>query len=96
MNHDYEHLWLHFRHVAIGNKRLLDFDFRISCANLRPRVFGQYPKLEFPETSGRAAFAEWFDESYDDFGPNISKASAVEMEKMERELERETRFKILI
>ena len=33
---------------------------------------------------------------YDDFGPNISKASAVEMEKMERELERETRFKILI
>jgi hypothetical protein len=71
VNHDYEHLWLNFRHVAIGNKRLLDFDFRISCANLRPKVFGQYPKLEFPETSGRAAFAEWFDESYDDFGPKL-------------------------
>jgi hypothetical protein len=71
VNHDYEHLWLNFRHVAIGNKRLLDFDFRISCANLRPKVFGQYPKLEFPETSGRAAIAEWFDESYDDFGPKL-------------------------
>jgi hypothetical protein len=71
VNHDYEHLWLNFRHVAIGTKRLLDFDFRISCANLRPKVFGQYPKLEFPETSGRAAFAEWFDESYDDFGPKL-------------------------
>lgn len=71
VNHDYEHLWLNFRHVAIGNKRLFDFDFRISCANLRPKVFGKYPKLEFPETSGRAAIAEWFDESYDDFGPKL-------------------------
>ncbi len=71
VNHDYEHLWLNFRHVAIGNKRLLDFDFRISCANLRPKVFGQFPKLEFPETSGRAAITEWFDESYDDFGPKL-------------------------
>ena len=71
VNHDYEHLWLNFRHVAIGNKRLFDFDFRISCANLRPKAFGQYPKLEFPETSGRAAIAEWFDESYDDFGPKL-------------------------
>jgi hypothetical protein len=71
VNHDYEHLWLNFKHVAIGHKRLLDFDFRISCANLRPKVFGQYPKLEFPEASGRAAIAEWFDESYDDFGPKL-------------------------
>lgn len=71
VNHDYEHLWLNFRHVAIGDKRLFDFDFRISCANLRPGVFGKHPKLEFPETSGRAAFSEWFDESYDDFGPKL-------------------------
>jgi len=71
VNHDYEHLWLNFRHVSIGNKRLFDFDFRISCANLRPNVFGRHPKLEFPETSGRAAFTEWFDESYDDFGPKL-------------------------
>lgn len=71
VNHDYEHLWLNFKHVAIGHKRLLDFDFRISCANLRPKVFGQYPKLEFPEASGRAAITEWFDESYDDFGPKL-------------------------
>ncbi len=71
VNHDYEHLWLNFRHVAIGDKRLFDFDFRISCANLRPGVFGKHPKLEFPETSGRAAFSEWFDESYDDYGPKL-------------------------
>jgi hypothetical protein len=71
VNHDYEHLWLNFRHVAIGDRRLFDFDFRISCANLRPNVFGKHPKLEFPETSGRVAFTEWFDESYDDFGPKL-------------------------
>ncbi|MBZ1351042.1 hypothetical protein KZZ10_10330 [Alcaligenaceae bacterium LF4-65] len=71
VNHDYEHLWLNFRHVAIGDRRLFDFDFRVSCANLRPNVFGRHPKLEFPETSGRAAFTEWFDESYDDFGPKL-------------------------
>lgn len=71
VNHDYEHLWLNFRHVAIGDKRLFDFDFRISCANLRPGVFGKHPKLEFPETSGRAAFSDWFEESYDDFGSKL-------------------------
>lgn len=68
VNPDYEHLWLDFRHVAIGNKRLLDFDFRVSCANVRPKTFGEYPKLEFPETSGRSAITGWFDEAYDDFG----------------------------
>jgi hypothetical protein len=71
VNPDYEHLWLDFKHVAIGEKRLLDFDFRVSCANVRPKTFGEYPKLEFPEASGRAAISEWFDEAYDDFGPKL-------------------------
>jgi hypothetical protein len=71
VNPDYEHLWLDFRHVAIGAKRLLDFDFRISCANVRPKTFGEYPKLEFPETSGRSAITGWFDEAYDDFGAKL-------------------------
>jgi hypothetical protein len=71
VNPDYEHLWFNFQHVAIGEKRLLDFDFRVSCANVRPNAFGLYPKLEFPETSGRAAIDEWFDESYDDFGAKL-------------------------
>lgn len=71
VNLDYEHLWLDFRHVAIGAKRLLDFDFRVSCANIRPTTFGEYPKLEFPETSGRAAMTGWFDEAYDDFGAKL-------------------------
>lgn len=71
VNPDYEHLWLDFRHVAIGTKRLLDFDFRISCANVRPTTFGEYPKLEFPEATGRAAIVGWFEEAYDDFGAKL-------------------------
>ncbi len=71
VDHDYEHLWLNFQNVSIGNKCLLNFDFRISCADLRAKVFAQYPRLEFPEISGRAAIAEWFDESYDHFGPKL-------------------------
>ena len=71
VNPDYEHLWLDFRHVAIGTKRQLDFDFRLSCANVRPTTFGEYPKLEFPEATGRAAIAGWFDEAYDDFGAKL-------------------------
>ncbi|MDO9024554.1 hypothetical protein [Zwartia sp.] len=71
VNPDYEHLWLDFKNVLIGGKRMLDFDFRVSCANVRPKAFGQYPKLEFPETSGRAALSGWFDESYDDFGAKL-------------------------
>lgn len=70
-NPDYEHLWLTFRHVSLGDRRLLDFDFRLSCANIRPGSFGQQPKLEFPEASGRAALQGWFDESYDDYGSKL-------------------------
>jgi hypothetical protein len=71
VNPDYEHLWFHFQHVAIGQTRLLDFEFRVSCANVRPNSFGLFPKLEFPEASGRAAISEWFDEAYDDFGAKL-------------------------
>jgi hypothetical protein len=71
VNPDYEHLWFNFQHVSIGEKRLLDFDFRVSCANVRPNSFGGYPKLEFPEASGRAAISGWFDEAYDDFGAKL-------------------------
>jgi hypothetical protein len=71
VNPDYEHLWFHFQNLSLGEKRWLDFEFRLSCANVRPTVFGKYPKLEFPQYVGQAPFSQWFDESYDDFGAKL-------------------------
>ena len=47
------------------------FEFRLSAANVGPKRFGTHPKLEFPEHVGQAPFANWFDESYDDFGAKL-------------------------
>ena len=71
VNPDYEHLWLHFDNLALGNKRYQDFEFRLSCGNVRPEHFGAYPKLEFPEVSGQAPFEAWFIEASDDFGAKL-------------------------
>jgi len=71
VNPDYEHLWLHFDNLALGNKRYQDFEFRLSCGNVRPQHFGAYPKLEFPEVSGQAPFEAWFIEAHDDFGAKL-------------------------
>nr|WP_315481658.1 hypothetical protein [uncultured Undibacterium sp.] len=71
VNPDYEHLWLHFENLALGNKRFQDFEFRLSCGNVRPQHFGDYPKLEFPEVSGQAPFKNWFAEAHDDFGAKL-------------------------
>ncbi|UJP04895.1 MAG: hypothetical protein LZF61_08555 [Nitrosomonas sp.] len=71
VNHDYEHLWLHFENLAFGKQRWPEFEFRLACANLRPNHFGSHPKLEFPENSGQAPFDTWFIETYDDFGAKL-------------------------
>lgn len=71
VNPDYEHLWLRFDNLAFGNKRCQNFEFRLSCANVRPEHFGKYPKLEFPEESSQAPFEAWFIEAYDDFGAKL-------------------------
>ncbi|WP_334181109.1 hypothetical protein [Methylobacter sp.] len=71
VNPDYEHLWLRFNNVVFGNKRWPEFEFRLSCANVRPNHFGAYPKLEFPEEACHAHFEGWFIESYDDFGAKL-------------------------
>jgi hypothetical protein len=71
VNPDYEHLWLRLRNVAFGSERWPDFEFRISCAHVRPDYFGSNPKLEFPEAGSKELFGSWFVEAYDDFGPKL-------------------------
>jgi hypothetical protein len=71
VNPDYEHLWLSLQNLSLGERRWEAFEFRFSCGNVGPKRFGTHPKLEFPEHVGQAPFANWFDESYDDFGAKL-------------------------
>lgn len=71
VNPDYEHLWLLLSNLSFAGKRYAEFEFRISCANVRPKHFGAYPKLEFPQEVGQTPFETWFEESYDDFGGKL-------------------------
>lgn len=71
VNPDYEHLWLRFENLAVAEKASTAFEFRLSCAHVRPGHFGRYPKLEFPQGPGEAPFENWFVEAYDDFGPKL-------------------------
>lgn len=71
VNPDYEHLWLQLGNLSLGDKRWSEFEFRLSCANVRPGKFGAYPKLEFPSEAGAVLFDSWFAESYDDFGEKL-------------------------
>ncbi|WP_313032260.1 hypothetical protein [Massilia alkalitolerans] len=71
VNPDYEHLWLQLGNLSLGDKRWSEFEFRLSCANVRPGKFGAHPKLEFPSDAGAVLFDSWFAESYDDFGEKL-------------------------
>lgn len=71
VNPDYEHLWFSFENMKSASSVIGDFEFRISCANVRPKKFGDHPKLEFPEDSCQAAMQSWFAESYDDYGAKL-------------------------
>jgi hypothetical protein len=71
VNPDYEHLWLRLSNLGFAGKRWAEFEFRLSCANVRPKKFATHPKLEFPEHIGQAPFTAWFDESFDDFGAKM-------------------------
>lgn len=71
VNPDYEHLWLKLMNLSFGSRHDESFEFRLSCANVRPNVFGGYPKLEFPEDVASQSFENWFEESYDDFGAKL-------------------------
>ena len=71
VNPDYEHIWFRFNNLSLGDKRWPQFEFRLSCAHVRPHQFGDYPKLEFPEEGSQAPFESWFIESRDDFGNKL-------------------------
>lgn len=71
VNPDYEHLWIELTNLSLGNQSWPAFEFRLSCANVRPKHFGGYPKLEFPQTVGQVPFESWFEETYDDFGSKL-------------------------
>ena len=71
VNPDYEHLWLQFEGVSFAGRRWPKFEFRLSCADVRPDCFGDLPKLEFPQGAGQTTLENWFAESSDDFGPKF-------------------------
>jgi hypothetical protein len=68
VNPDYEHLWLALENLTLDERHWPALEFRISCANVRPGVFGTHPKLEFPEQGAATVLEGWFAESADDFG----------------------------
>ena len=71
VNPDYEHLWFAFENMKYSGKTIGDFEYRISCANVRPQQFGGHPKIEFPEETCKNVIHSWFDESYDDYGAKL-------------------------
>lgn len=71
VNKDYEHLWFQLQNLSWGGSVYPQFEFRLSCANVKPGSFGLSPKLEFPEGAGQVPFEKWFPESFDDFGSKL-------------------------
>ena len=68
---DYEHLWVCCSKLSFGKQQYPEFEFRLSCANVRPDRFGSHPKLEFPQDVSQAPLPGWFVETYDDFGAKL-------------------------
>ncbi|GAB3476929.1 hypothetical protein [Polaromonas eurypsychrophila] len=68
---NYESLWLSLGNAAYRDQRWPTFEFRLSCANVRPGQFGLHPKFEFAEQTGPAQLEGWFAEAHDAFGPKL-------------------------
>ena len=100
INPDYEHLWLHITQLAYGNKRWPEFEFRLSCANVRPNHFGAHPKLEFPEITSQNVLESWFIEAYDDFGAKLelrfAMPAAIDLEVWQRFSEVDKNFLVAL
>lgn len=71
VNPDYEHLWFEFDNLSFSGEIWPSFEFRLSCAHVRPDYFGGFPKLEFPAEGSQAPFEGWFVEASDDFGDKL-------------------------
>jgi hypothetical protein len=78
VNPDYEHLWLQLENLGFGNAQLPDFEFRLSCAHVSPGNFGEFPKLEFPESTSQGILDSWFKEADDEVGPRLELRYSVE------------------
>ncbi|AEY02697.1 chromosome segregation ATPase-like protein [Oceanimonas sp. GK1] len=70
VNPDYEHLWFSLKNPEFGKHQLPQWQFRLSCAAIRPGQFGSQPKLEFPKQP-QQLLGNWFAESQDDFGEKL-------------------------
>ncbi|MCH4810005.1 hypothetical protein [Vreelandella neptunia] len=70
VNSDYEHLWISLQSPIFGKSQAEKWDFRISCAGVKPGEFGKQPKLELPEQNDQL-FTNWFAESESEHGRKL-------------------------
>ncbi len=72
INPDYEHLWLEFNGLNLGNLNWKKFEIRFGAALVQSDGFSQYPKFEIPLIDGKTKpFESWYAESYDDSGAKL-------------------------
>lgn len=84
VNPDYEHLWFEFGNFSFQGESWPHFEFRLSCAHVRPDFFGGFPKLEFPVEGSQAPFQGWFIEASDDFGEKLELRFSLSNQTMDR------------
>jgi hypothetical protein len=72
INPDYEHLWLEFNGLNLGNLNWKKFEIRLGAALVQSDGFSQYPKFEIPLIDGKTKpFESWYAESHDDSGAKL-------------------------
>ena len=72
INPDYEHLWLEFNGLNLGNLNWKKFEMRLGAASVQSDGFSQYPKFEIPLIDGKTKpFESWYAESHDDSGAKL-------------------------
>lgn len=70
VNPDYEHLWITLQDASFGEHYAPEWQFRLSCAGVKPDAFGQQPKLELPEQQEQL-LQHWFAESESEHGRKL-------------------------
>lgn len=70
-NQGYEHLWFRLDNLSYQGQHYEQFDFRLACAIVKPGVFGEHPRFEFPKAEATTPLNSWFAESHDEFGPKL-------------------------
>ncbi|WP_046489750.1 hypothetical protein [Pseudomonas veronii] len=67
---EYQALDLLLENLELNSKTISSFSYRLSSVNESGKAFGQYPRLEFPETS-KSSFDNWFIEANDERGKRL-------------------------